>query len=76
MAETRVERRVVTALFVDIVGSTALTVALGPERLKHALDHAFGELAGIIAAEGGTVEKYPSVPSPFVQARRVRDAQL
>jgi class 3 adenylate cyclase/tetratricopeptide (TPR) repeat protein len=58
MAETRVERRVVTALFVDIVGSTALTVALGPERLKRALDRAFGELAGIIAAEGGTVEKY------------------
>ena len=58
MAETRVERRVVTALFVDVVGSTALTVALGPERLKRALDRAFGELAAIISAEGGTVEKY------------------
>jgi len=58
MAETRVERRLVTALFVDVVGSTALTVALGPERLKRALDRAFGELAAIIAAEGGTVEKY------------------
>ena len=58
MAETRAERRPVTALFVDIVGSTALTVALGPERLKRALDRAFGELTAIIAAEGGTVEKY------------------
>src|SRR5262249_9804886 len=45
-------------LFLDLVGSTALTVALGPERLKLALDRAFGELAAIIAAEGGTVEKY------------------
>jgi class 3 adenylate cyclase len=26
------ERRVVTAFFVDVVGSTALTVRLGPER--------------------------------------------
>ena len=58
MAETRAERRVVTALFVDVVGSTAMTIALGPERLKRALDRAFGELTAIIAAEGGTVEKY------------------
>jgi class 3 adenylate cyclase/tetratricopeptide (TPR) repeat protein len=58
MADARVERRVVTALFVDVVGSTALTVALGPERFKRDLDRAFGELAALIAAEGGTVEKY------------------
>ena len=51
MAETRAERRVVTALFVDVVGSTAMTIALGPERLKRALDRAFGELTAIIAAE-------------------------
>jgi len=57
-AEARVERRVVTALFVDVVGSTALTAALGPERLKRDLDRAFSELAGLIAAEGGVVEKY------------------
>ena len=52
------ERRVISAVFVDVVGSTALTVALGPERLKRALDRAFRELSAIIAAEGGTVEKY------------------
>ncbi|MCA1831515.1 MAG: adenylate/guanylate cyclase domain-containing protein, partial [Actinobacteria bacterium] len=52
------ERRLVTSLFIDVVGSTELTVTLGPERLKAALDGAFGELRGIIEREGGTVEKY------------------
>jgi class 3 adenylate cyclase len=52
------ERRLVTSLFIDVVGSTELTVKLGPERLKAALDQAFAELRTIIAGEGGTVEKY------------------
>jgi adenylate cyclase len=58
MSEPVTERRVVTALFVDIVGSTALTSQLGPERLKRTLDRAFAELKALITAEGGTVEKY------------------
>jgi adenylate cyclase len=58
MREQRLERRVVTALFVDVVGFTALTQTLGAERVKRALDRAFAELAALIAAEGGTVEKY------------------
>src|SRR5258706_4046618 len=58
VSERFAERRVISAVFVDVVGSTALTVALGPERLKRALDRAFRELSAIIAAEGGTVEKY------------------
>jgi class 3 adenylate cyclase/tetratricopeptide (TPR) repeat protein len=58
MSERSVERRAVTALFVDVVGSTRLTVELGPERLKRTLDHAFAELAARIGAAGGTVEKY------------------
>ena len=41
MREQRLERRVVTALFVDVVGSAALTLELGPERVKRALDRAF-----------------------------------
>lgn len=52
------ERRLVTSLFIDVVGSTELTVTLGPERLKAALDQAFGDLRAIIEREGGTVEKY------------------
>lgn len=54
----REERRLVTCLFIDVVGSTELTVRLGPERLKGALDGAFASLAGVIEREGGTVEKY------------------
>lgn len=52
------ERRLVTCVFIDVVGSTELTISLGPERLKAALDAAFGALRGLIEREGGTVEKY------------------
>jgi class 3 adenylate cyclase len=52
------ERRLITSLFIDVVGSTELTVELGPERLKAALDGAFAELREVIEGEGGTVEKY------------------
>ena len=52
------ERRLVTSLFIDVVGSTELTVKLGPERLKSALDAAFAELRAVIEGQGGTVEKY------------------
>jgi len=48
----------VTCLFIDVVGSTELTVSLGPERLKAFLDAAFAALRGLIEREGGTVEKY------------------
>lgn len=58
MPESREERRLVTCVFLDIVGSTELTVRLGPERQKRALDAAFAELKDRIVAEGGTVEKY------------------
>jgi len=58
MNESAVERRVITALFVDVVGSTALTAELGPERLKRSLDRGFAQLKALITAEGGVVEKY------------------
>ncbi|HAF11853.1 MAG TPA: hypothetical protein DCK98_17510 [Chloroflexi bacterium] len=58
MHERHQERRLVTCLFIDVVGSTELTMRLGPERLKNALDAAFSELRALIVAHGGTVEKY------------------
>lgn len=58
MTEAREERRLVTCVFIDIVGSTDLTVRLGPERLKGALNAAFAEVSARITAEGGIVEKY------------------
>lgn len=56
--ERREERRLIACLFIDVVGSTELTVRLGPERLKAALASAFAALRGFIEREGGTVEKY------------------
>src|SRR4029077_5554150 len=54
----RAERRLVTALFLDVVGSTASLGKIGPERMKQVLDLAFAELRDIVAAQGGTIEKY------------------
>jgi len=54
----REERRLVTCMFVDVVGSTELTMRLGAERLKRELGAAFTEISGIVTAHGGTVEKY------------------
>ena len=56
--ERREERRLVSCLFIDVVGSTEMTVRLGPERLKAALGVAFRDLRALIEREGGTVEKY------------------
>ena len=52
------ERRLVTCLFVDIVGSTDATLRHGPERTQRALSEAFSAMSSSIAAYGGTVEKY------------------
>ena len=52
------ERKVVTVLFADLAGSTALAERLDPERLR-ALNQAYFEaMRAEIEAEGGTVEKY------------------
>src|SRR2546425_2991620 len=56
--ESRSERRLVTCVFIDVVGSTDLTRRLGAERVQRTLSEAFSELSRIAAAEGGTVEKY------------------
>lgn len=56
--DRRAERRVITCLFIDIVGSTALTMQIPPERMKRTLDLAFAELTALIGHEAGTVEKY------------------
>ncbi len=48
MGHPRTERRIVTCFFIDIVGSTDLTVALGAERMKRRLASAFDELSAIV----------------------------
>ncbi len=52
------EIRLVTCLFIDVVGSTDATVRLGPERMQRLLGEAFNEMSATIAAHGGVVEKY------------------
>jgi class 3 adenylate cyclase/tetratricopeptide (TPR) repeat protein len=54
----RQELRLVTCLFIDVVGSTDATVRLGPERMQRLLANAFEEISGTITAHGGVVEKY------------------
>ena len=52
------ERKLVTVLFADVIGSTALSEGLDPERLRVVLDAYFEAMAETIARWGGTVEKF------------------
>ncbi|HEY4634253.1 MAG TPA: adenylate/guanylate cyclase domain-containing protein, partial [Candidatus Limnocylindrales bacterium] len=52
------ERKVVTVLFADVVGSTALGERLDPERMRAILAEHFAAMADVIATWGGTVEKF------------------
>jgi len=51
------ERRVVTVLFADLVGYTALSEHLDPERVKRLIDASFEGLIADIAEFGGRVDK-------------------
>ncbi len=52
------ERKLVTVLFADIVGSTALGSVEDPELVRRTLAKAFGEMRRLLEAHGGTVEKF------------------
>src|SRR5579884_3093810 len=54
----RQARKVVTALFCDVTGSTALGEDLDPEVLRGVLNRYFAEMRSIIERHGGTVEKF------------------
>ncbi len=54
--DVRDERRVVTALFADLVGSTALGERLDPEELKLVVGDAVARMVIAIEAYGGTVK--------------------
>ncbi|HWC71961.1 MAG TPA: adenylate/guanylate cyclase domain-containing protein, partial [Actinomycetota bacterium] len=54
--DVRDERRVVTALFADLVGSTALGERLDPEELKLVVGDAVARMVTAIEAYGGTVK--------------------
>jgi class 3 adenylate cyclase/tetratricopeptide (TPR) repeat protein len=51
------ERRIVTVLFADLVGFTALSEARDPEQVKNLIDRCFSRLVVDIEAFGGMVDK-------------------
>lgn len=51
------EKRIITALFTDIEGFTALTEHVGPEAIISLLDRYIDTVAGIIVSHGGMVDK-------------------
>ena len=75
------ERRVVTVMFTDVVGFTALSERLGPEAVGALLSRFLGEVATLAMAHGATVDKFigdcvmvvfgaPVACTPEEQARR------
>jgi len=56
--ETREYRKVVTVLFCDVVGSTALGESVDPEALRTLLGRYFDEMKAIVERHGGSVEKF------------------
>ena len=55
---TSEQRKVVTVLFCDVVGSTALGESTDPEALRALLARYFGRMKAIVERHGGTVEKF------------------
>src|SRR6266508_1749991 len=52
------QRKIVTVLFCDLTGSTALGESLDPEPLRALLARYFERMKGIVERHGGTVEKF------------------
>ncbi len=52
------ERRLVTVLFGDLVGSTTLAEDRDPEETRNLLNRYFDTAAEVIGRYGGTVEKF------------------
>jgi class 3 adenylate cyclase len=57
-APAREERKVVTILFTDLVGSTARAEGLDPEDVRATLSSYYARLRGELERHGGTVEKF------------------
>src|SRR3990170_1514964 len=52
------ERRLLTVLFADLVGSTPLTSSLDPERMRAIMADYFAAMREEIERHGGVVEKF------------------
>src|SRR5262249_7089051 len=51
-------RKTVTILFIDIVDSSRLSLALDPEAFRNLLARYFGALSAVIGRHGGVVNAY------------------
>ncbi|MDP9066969.1 MAG: AAA family ATPase [Actinomycetota bacterium] len=51
-------RRIITAVFCDVVGSTSLAEKLDPEPYRKVLTAFFDEMAAVVERHGGSVEKF------------------
>jgi class 3 adenylate cyclase len=58
VAARREARKLVTVLFCDVTGSTALGEELDPEALRDVMKRYFAVMRGTIERHGGTVEKF------------------
>jgi class 3 adenylate cyclase/tetratricopeptide (TPR) repeat protein len=54
----REQRKVVTVVFADVVGSTALGESVDPETLRWAIERWFGRMRDVVEHHGGTVENF------------------
>ena len=54
----REQRKTVTLVFCDVVGSTALGESRDPEAVRGLLSRYFDRMGGIVEAHGGTVQKF------------------
>src|SRR3954454_9486029 len=54
----RIQGKIVTGSFCDVVGSTALGESADGETARSLLAHFFGRMKGIIDAHGGVVDKF------------------
>ena len=54
----RIQRKIVTVLFCDVVGSTASGESVDAETARSLLAHFFVRMKGIIEAHGGVVDKF------------------
>src|ERR671922_2181614 len=58
VVEPREQRKVVTVLFCDVTGSTALGEELDSESLRKVMERYFDVARNVIESHGGTVEKF------------------
>src|SRR3954454_17275143 len=58
LAPSREQRKVVTVLFCDVTGSTALGERLDPEALRGLLARYFERMKATVERHGGSVEKF------------------